>query len=392
MKKSSFAIAVITVFLAGSCGNGSHEGHEGHNHEHHDHQPSTEAHDSEAEEHHGHGDEINLHDEVAARFDMTCDTVRIEDFKHAIRVTGKVMPSASDVGVAVAPRAGVVRLAPGISQGMQIGKGNFIATVDASAVAGGDANHAAKVRLDAAKKEVERLKPLYDEKLVTANEYNAALSAYNQALADYSPGAAGGRVTSPLSGIITSLDVRQGQHVVAGTIIASISSNSMVTIRFDVPVRYYSILNSISDATVFLPGMTEGINLSSLGAKRLSKDAVAPEQSNSSFLPIYFSVKNDGRLLPGLSVSAYLTSGNSTLVLAVPITALSEQQGEFFVYEKVHPEKYMKRPVKTGNRNGELVEILSGIEKGKVIVTKGVTTVRLAETSTVAPEGHSHNH
>lgn len=393
MKKLSLATSALAIIFAVSCGHGHHEAHD---HDHHDHQQTVEKehdHESDNEEsHHGHGDEIALHDEVAERFGMSSDTVRIENFTPAIRVTGKIMPSASDVGVAVAPRAGVVRLAPGISQGMHIGRGGLIASIDATAVAGGDFNHAAKARLDAAKKEVERLRPLYADKLVTAAEYNAALAAYEQAAADYSPGASTGKVTAPLAGIITSLDVRQGQYVEAGTVLANISANSFVTIRFDVPHRYYSSLGKITDAMVFLPGYTEGIDLCSLGAKRLSENAGTTIDSNSSFIPVYFSVKNDGSLLPGMSLSAYLTSGNPAPVLAVPVSSLSEQQGEFFVYEKVHPEKYMKRPVRTGNRNGRFVEILSGIEKGKIIVVDGVTTVRLAETSAVAPQGHTHNH
>ena len=36
--------------------------------------------------------------------------------------------------------------------------------------------------------------------------------------------------------------------------------------------------------------------------------------------------------------------------------------------------------------------IASGLKGGERVVTRGVTAVRLAETSGVVPEGHSHNH
>ena len=78
--------------------------------------------------------------------------------------------------------------------------------------------------------------------------------------------------------------------------------------------------------------------------------------------------------------------------MTVPNSALSEQQGQYFVYEQVHPEVYMKVPVTIGESDGRRTEILSGIEPGKTIVTQGVTTVRLAETSGNIPEGHSHSH
>jgi len=38
------------------------------------------------------------------------------------------------------------------------------------------------------------------------------------------------------------------------------------------------------------------------------------------------------------------------------------------------------------------MEILSGLHEGDKVVVGGVSFVRLAEQSTVVPEGHSHNH
>ena len=52
----------------------------------------------------------------------------------------------------------------------------------------------------------------------------------------------------------------------------------------------------------------------------------------------------------------------------------------------------MKRPLTVGQRDGLRAEILSGIEPGEVIVTEGTTTVRLAESGSAIPEGHTHNH
>ena len=53
---------------------------------------------------------------------------------------------------------------------------------------------------------------------------------------------------------------------------------------------------------------------------------------------------------------------------------------------------YEKVPVAIGANNGIYVEILSGLEPGKEIVSEGTVFVRLAETSGNVPEGHSHNH
>ena len=76
----------------------------------------------------------------------------------------------------------------------------------------------------------------------------------------------------------------------------------------------------------------------------------------------------------------------------MPVSALSEQQGKYFVYVQVHDDAYDKRPVQLGADVGDRVEILAGLEPGEKVVTSGTTFVRLAETSGAAPEGHSPNH
>ena len=79
-------------------------------------------------------------------------------------------------------------------------------------------------------------------------------------------------------------------------------------------------------------------------------------------------------------------------ILSVPVSALSEQQGNFFVYENFAPEHYRKLPVKIGDSDGIRTEIISGLEPGTTFVANGVSAVRLSETSGVIPQGHTHNH
>ena len=61
-----------------------------------------------------------------------------------------------------------------------------------------------------------------------------------------------------------------------------------------------------------------------------------------------------------------------------------------FVYLRLDEEGYKKQEVILGQNNGERVQILSGLKKGDEVVVKGVYQVKLAATSSVMPEGHSH--
>ena len=79
-------------------------------------------------------------------------------------------------------------------------------------------------------------------------------------------------------------------------------------------------------------------------------------------------------------------------MLSVPEEAVSEQQGNYFVYVEHSPGHYMKMPVTIGSSDGSRREIMSGLQPGDKVVSKGMTYVKLAETSGVVPEGHSHSH
>ncbi len=54
-----------------------------------------------------------------------------------------------------------------------------------------------------------------------------------------------------------------------------------------------------------------------------------------------------------------------------PHTALTEEQGSFFVYLQVDEEGYKKQLVTLGADNGEKVQILSGVKAGDKVVTQG---------------------
>ena len=68
-----------------------------------------------------------------------------------------------------------------------------------------------------------------------------------------------------------------------------------------------------------------------------------------------------------------------------------EEQGDFFVFEKIDAECYTKHMVSIGISDGQNVEILSGINPGMNIVTSGAIIVKLATNAGAAP-GHSHEH
>ena len=372
--RKSIIFALACCAMAG-CGNNTKDELA---HHHHEAPPSGS----------GHG-EIVLEPESAEMFGVATDTIIPGGFNRIFTVSGTIMEAPGASAVVSAPISGTVSLASSVTPGTAVAKGSRIASVSASNVAGGDPNAAAKAALDAAKRELDRVTPLHEAGIVSTRNYNEALSAYEQAKAAYSPAAAGGAALSPISGAITQVFAEQGQYVNAGDPIAAVSSNRELTLRADLPERYYAEIGGISSASI-RPGYGEVIDLDSLGARKTTSASAAT--SGAGYVPVFFAFRNPGSLAAGSSVQVYLKGSPRQNVLSVPLAALSEQQGNYFVYERLDEECYRKIPVSIGQSDGSRVEITRGLRGGEDIVVAGTTAVRLAESSSVVPEGHSHNH
>ena len=330
--------------------------------------------------------------EKATSFGVKVETMAPGEFAEVIKVSGRIEPAATDRMTVTARRSGIFTVAAGITQGGQVKAGEAIGTISSDRVQGGDANAAARASLDAAKKELERLTPLYRDGLVTASAYNEAERAYNEAKALAGNVSSSGRSTetAPCSGTLTNLFVTSGQYVDVGTPIATVAKNSRLTLRADVPGRHSASIPSITTAN-FRPDYSEHtFSLKDLEGRLVSSTHVA--EASNGYIPVYFSFTSNGATIPGAFAEIFLIGATRGNVLTVPKDALIEMQGHKYVYVCEDGHAYEKRLVKTGASDGNRVEITDGIKEGEQYVAAGATIIRMAETSAIAPPGHTHNH
>lgn len=384
------ATAIISIAIT-ACGH-DHSDHE-HEHEHEDgieaadHEDNHEAHEHEG---HKHGDEITLSPEAARRFGVKTDTLQPGNFSEVITVSGQIMPASSDLGAVSASTSGIFTLSKGVTVGSMISPGTAIGHISAKGISGGDPNVAAKVEIEAARRELDRLTPLLKDGIVSQKDYNAAQARLKAAEAAYSAPAASGTAVANVGGVITEIAVRNGEYVEAGQLIAVVSRNTRVTLRADVPEKYFNFLPHITSANFRPDYLDTTLQLSSLGGRLVS----APTGSTavSGYIPVYFSFDNRGDIVPGAFAEVYLQGNERREVLTVPVTSLVEVQGNKYVFTREHEDAYLKHLVSVGATDGTRVEILSGLHPGQVVVTEGARVISMAETSNVAPPGHSHNH
>ncbi len=386
------AIVIVALYLHSSCANSPE--HDGLSH-HHENSGHYHEHEHEHEEcdggiHKHHDGEITLSEVTARDMGVTVATATPGEFHEVLKVSGQIVPSPDGQQTVSAQSAGIVTLSRIATEGSRVRAGQTIATISSKSISGGDLNATSQAAVNAAKRELDRITPLHKEGIVSTRDFNAAKAAYEQALAAYGGSPSGSGATASIDGVITRLLVRQGEYVNAGQPIAEVSGNRRLTLRADVPTRNRSFLSTITSANFRTASNDSTISLTDVDGSLLSDGATAA--SSGGYSPVYFTMSNNGSIAPGTFTEVYLIGMTRQVVITVPVDAVTEQQGNHYIYVKEDHECYDKRLVKLGGNDGRRVEILSGIKAGDKVVVTGATVVKLAESSGAVPEGHSHNH
>lgn len=410
MKKLIF-IGVLGLFVLGSCQNKkaqSHEDHDhstvAHNHTDHDHEGhdhEAEGHDHEGHDHEAeartteaHSDEIILPKAKAEAAGVKVNTIQPAPFQQVIKTSGQVLAAQGDESVAVATVAGVVSFRGKVTEGMSIGQGAPLVTISSKNIADGDPVQRARIAYEVSKKEYERMKSLVKNKIVSDKDFAQAEQSYENARISYEAlsknhSASGQNVTAPIGGYVKSILVKEGDYVTIGQPLVSVTQNRRLFLRAEVSEKYYQYLRTINSANFRTPYNNEVYELKSLNGRLLSFGKSSGD--GSFYVPVTFEFDNKGEVIPGSFVEVYLLSSPLGDVLSLPRTALTEEQGVFFVYLQLDEEGYKKQEVTLGADNGKSVQILTGVHPGDRVVTEGAYQVRLASASNAIP-AHSHEH
>lgn len=110
--------------------------------------------------------------------------------------------------------------------------------------------------------------------------------------------------------------------------------------------------------------------------------------------PLIFEIGEAGTgadLRVGGFVEAHILEGEPREVVAVPASAILDEQGLDVVYVMIGGESFSRRTVRLGVRDRDYVEVREGLQEGDVVVSEGAYYVKLASSSTDSV-GHGHAH
>lgn len=379
MKKYLF-MGTALLFLCGACT------------QQHNHEAEEAAH--EAESHGGHSDEIILTPEKAKAAGVMVETVTPGTFREVIPTSGQVLAAQGDENTLVAATAGVVSFSRTVTEGMSVGRDVELLSVSAENLQDGDPVKRARIAYERAKGEYERAEKLIGERIVSEKEFNVLKENYENARIAYealSPSKAGKGVAvkSPMAGYVKACFVKEGDYVTVGQPLLSVTQTRRLMLRAEVSERYYSRLHNIASANFQTPYDDKVYSLADLKGRLLSFGKSS--DGTSYYVPVTFEFDNRGDVISGSFVEVYLLASERQNVLSVPVSALTEEQGLYFIYCQIDEECYRKQEVTVGANDGKRVEILSGLKGGEKVVTQGAIHVKLASASTAIP-GHTHNH
>jgi efflux transporter, RND family, MFP subunit len=409
MRTIIYAITVLALSFMGCKSNSSKDKHEhseteihaDHDHDHdHEHETAEEHaahnHGAKKAEEAKHSDEIIFSKEQAAKTNFKVEEVQPGNFNQVVKTTGQIMAAPGDEAVVVATSNGIVSFTSNkLSEGAAVKKGQSLFQISSKNMAEGDYYTKVKAAYEMAKASYDRAEELVKDKIISQKEFEAARLEYENAKTAYeaisgSKTEKGVSVSAPINGHVKNILVKEGEYITAGQPLATVSQNQRLVLRAEVSQRYYSALKNIGSANFKTPYDNQVYELADLNGRLLSFGKTS--DNNSFFVPVSFEFDNKGEVIPGSFVEVYLISSPIENTLTIPVSALTNEMGIFYVYVQIDDEGYRKQEVSLGANNGKEVQVLKGLHPGDRVVTQGAYQVKMASASGAIPHGHSHEH
>lgn len=221
----------------------------------------------------------------------------------------------------------------------------------------------------AAQQEYLALRGLDEPRLLEAARQRMRLAGMPESLVDQV--ARRGKVqlvwtlTSPVGGVIQSLDVREGMTLAAGATLARINGLETVWLVVEVPEAQVAGLQAGQGVEAQLPAYP-GETLQG------EIQAVLPQANRDSrTVPVRIELSNaEQRLRPGMTAEVMMTRQEDAALL-VPTEALIRTGRRTLVMVAEEGGRFRPVEVRTGRETEDRTVILAGLEEGQQVVASG---------------------
>lgn len=355
-------------------------------------------------------DEISFLKEQQWTLDFATALVESRAMRQSLRIPAEVTPRASGEAAVDAPFDGRLVLEARLAPGVAVTAGQPLASLVLPAPTIQDpaslelARTEANNHLDYARRDRARAERLVqsgaapakrlDEARVMEANAAARLAAAEARLKQYEASRNAGQddaarrfvIRAPIAGVIQSVKTTTGASVKAGDLLFEIVDLDTVYVSAIVPESEFPRMRQLAGAELEIPGVDQPRPL----ARLITVGRVVDSASRT--FPVIYAFDNRARLIAvNQTVYTRLLFAAGAKRPVVPESALVDDNGNPILYVQLEGESFSKRPLKLGQREGGMVEILEGVNEGERIVTRGAHLIRLSTLSSQAP-AHGHVH
>lgn len=234
----------------------------------------------------------------------------------------------------------------------------------------------AQAELDATEAAFKVAQSLHDDALEEVNNRRGILSERRSDLALAQQQLTDTRLRAPFSGAVQQRRANRGEYLAAGAPVLTLVKLTPLRLRLDVPEREALNIRFGQEVAVRTEGATDA------WTGRIVRLSPAIEEANRSLI-VEAEVDNSrGLLRPGSFARAEIVTESGGDAVVVPASSLVLFAGIEKVVT-VKDGKALDRPVTTGRRAGDAVEILSGLQDGEAVVVRpgNLTTGAAVEIS-----------
>ncbi len=264
-----------------------------------------------------------------------------------------------------APAAGIVLAVP-VKEGAHVEAGAVIVRLDDRvAVAMVDKARNAMTFAEQLVARQTKLKAVEGTSEKAIQEAAQQLAAARSELAAAQAQLALVQLTTPLAGTVARINVQPGQAVDLNTVVAEVVDTGRLVVNASVPAAEAAALKSGQTAEVFIENSDKPATA--------SVSFVSPSvDAKTGAALVRLTVPADLGLRPGQFVRVRIVSEERAGRLAVPLASIVTDVEGHSVIALVEGDKATQKTVKTGTRDGDLVEVEGeGLKEGDTVVTVG---------------------
>jgi len=322
------------------------------------------------------------------------ETVRPGGHKATLRVPGVVKANPNHL-------VGVSALIPGrvieatVNVGDRVHAGKVLARVDSTDLGLAQSEYLkAQARFAVAEQALERARQLLEAKVIGTGEYQRREGETLTTRADHRAAAdrlvllgmtqpeigllardqrinSNASIRSPLGGTVIERHVTAGEVIDSKTVLFVVADLARLWILADLPEKDIPLVQlglPVETQVTPYPDQTFRGVIVHIG------EVIEPATRT---VKVRTEVPNpDGRLKPEMFATIQIQTTAKEQVLTVPTIAVQKDRGRAIVFVEKAPGRYELRVITTSAPSGDRVPVLTGLEPGERIVTKGAFTLK----------------